>query len=226
MRRHAQRIFFILGATAFAMLVLMAPAVFAKKAPAATGDNPGTTPGSTADATKANLNATFFMASLKVGRVVLAEDASFADVKDTLGGIYDREEAAVTSGLRKLKDAADAKARADAAAIINGADDECGAYYKKNPTVHDRMLKRSKDINAELGQMAKSADAYVAALEKVGVGPDVLAKAKPIVADASKKSGGKVEGDGIDSLIDARRQVHAMMSARQLRQLPGQFSGK
>jgi hypothetical protein len=220
MRRPAQRSIFVLAMISLALFV---PAVFAKKAPPADSGQ-GPSPAANADPAKAELSATVAIASIKVGRIALAEDGTLADVKDTVTGVYDRQEAATKTALDKLRAAQDAKSKADAVAAINAADDEAAAYFKKNPTVHDKIAKRAALINAEVGQISKSPDAYLGNLQKVGVGGDALAKATPIVLTAAKKSGGKTDGDSLDPVLDARTQVHGMMSARQLKLLAAQFA--
>ena len=218
MRLSAQRSIFVVATITIALIV---PSVFAKKAPPA--DNTA----SNVDPAKAELSATVAIGGIKLGRVALTEDGSLADVKDTVNGIYDRQESATRAGLDKLHAAgSDPNARAAAVAAINSAGDEAAGYFKKNPAVHDKIAKRVSGINAEVGQISKSPDTYIANLQKVGVGGDALAKATSIVQSASRKTGGKTDGDSLDPVIDARTQVHAMMSARQLKLLAAVFSGK
>src|SRR5690349_20145822 len=135
MKRSTQRSIFVFAMVSLAVFV---PAVFAKKAAPPPDGGAGPSPASNVDPAKAELSATVAMASIKCGRLALAEDASLADVKDTVSGIYDRQEAATKSALDKLHAASDAKSKADAVAAVNAADDEAASYFKKNPTVHDK----------------------------------------------------------------------------------------
>src|SRR5689334_11984807 len=117
MKRPLERSIFVLAMISLALLV---PAALAKKAPPA-DSNQGPNPAANADPAKAELSATVAIASIKVGRICLAEDAGLADVKDTVSGIYDRQEAATKAALDKLRAAQDAKSKADAVAAVNVA---------------------------------------------------------------------------------------------------------
>src|SRR2546423_15557358 len=113
-------------ASIFALAILaaslLAPSAFAKKAAAPDPAGKSPDPASNVDTAKAELSATVAIAGVKLGRIALAEDASLADVKDTVSGIYDRQESATKSALDKLRAASAAKSKAAAVAAGNPAD--------------------------------------------------------------------------------------------------------
>ena len=181
-------------------------------------------PAGNADTAKAEAGATMTLAGIKLGRLALAEDGGLANDKDTVGGIYDREEAAVKDGINRLKAAGGDKAKiADGIAALNAATGESTRYFQANAAVKDKIAKRVTIIRAELGQIAKSPDAYVATLSKCGLAGSPLAQAKSVVKDASQKAAGQTDDDGIHS---ARSHVRKMLSAQQAQALDANLSGK
>jgi len=218
--RNAFRTILLLIAVA-----IVAPGALAKKA-TSTPPPDNAPPAKAVDASKAELSATLAIANIKLGRAAIAEDASLADVKDTVAGVYDREESAMKSALAQLRAAADAKAKSAAVNAVNAADDEATAYFTRNPSVNDKIKRRVGIINTEIGDIARSPSAYLGTLAKVGVSGDALAKAKAVVDAAAAKSNGKTDGDNADTCLSARSQVHQMMSARQLKLLDAQLGGK
>jgi hypothetical protein len=187
-------------------------------------------PGSSADAAKADINATLQLANIKVSKLALAQDAGLADAKPTLGPILDRQESATKDAVSKLHSASGDKTRqADALSALDAAGAEAAKYYKDNPTVKDKVSRRSVIINAEVAQISKSPDGYVAALQKAGVKSPQLDQAKGLVKDAAAKaaaSSSKSGGDGTSPVIDAQGQVRALLTPDQGKALDAQFGGK
>ena len=110
-----------------------------------------------ADIAKAEAGATMTLSSIALSRVALADAPALASAKDTIAGIYDREEAAVKDALAKLKAAGGDKTKnAQALAALDAADDEATKYFQNNPTVKDQIAKRVTLIRNEIGQIAKS----------------------------------------------------------------------
>ena len=168
------------------------------------------------DAKQAELNATLALANIKVSRMSLAQDPALADAKETLSGIFDRQESATKDGLARLRSAGGDKAKvADAIKALDAADDEAAKYFKANAGVNEKLTKRNKLLNAELGQIAKSPDDYVAKLKKAGLKAPALDQAKTVVKDASAKAGGKADGEGSSPIAEAQVKVRGMLTAEQ-----------
>ena len=92
----------------------------------------------------AEASATQTLAAIAVERLALANEPALASVKETLTGIFGREEAAVKSALGLLKAAgADRGRQAAAVAALNAADDEATRYFQSNPSVKDLLAKRA-----------------------------------------------------------------------------------
>ncbi len=219
--------------TILALLVLLvgvqASSALAKKGKPA-DDTQSASSASNTDTAKAELRATLALANVKLSRLALTEDSSLSDAKDTLSPIYDRQESATKSALDKLRSAAGDKAKiASAVAAIDAADDESARYLKANPVPADKITRRVTLMNAEIGQITKSPDAYLATLEKVGVTGDAFAKAKSLVKDAAPKKSpttdaAKSNPDSTDAAMTARAQIHQLMSPRQLKALDAQLA--
>jgi hypothetical protein len=216
----------ILIAVMLAGLVAAAPTFAAKK------KNKDQTPeksqpADTTDAARAELAATLQLANVKVSRISLAEDGTLTSMREVLGGIYDRQEAAIKEGISKLHvDAGDKRKLADAIDALNASDDEVTKYFNDHPDAKDRITKRNKLINAEVGQIVRTPDGYVAMLKNVGVAGGSLDEARSLVKDASKKAGGKAEGDSVNPVLDARSKVRGMLTPDQVKALDAQLGGK
>src|SRR5207302_9716930 len=123
--RYPVASFWMTRVLAVVMLLIASPA-FAKKPRAAA--TPG--PTDSQPAIKAELAGTVALASIKISRVALADDASLADVKDEVTGIYDRQESATKDALAKLKAAAgDSDKTTEAAQALGATDDEAVKYF-------------------------------------------------------------------------------------------------
>jgi hypothetical protein len=184
-------------------------------------------PSDTSDAARAELSATLQLANVKVSRISLAEDATLASVRDVLGGIYDRQESAIKEGISQLHAAAgDKRKLANAIDALNASDDEVTKYFKDHADAKDKIAKRKTLINAEVGQIVRTPDAYVATLKKVGLAGGSLDEARSLVKDASKKAGGKAEGDSVNPVLDARSKVRGMLTLDQGKALDAQLGGK
>src|SRR5438874_12200466 len=92
------------GPRSILTVLLFAAAAVAQPALGADKKKPGdkAPPAANAEAEKAELNATLQLANIKVSRMALAEDAGLADVKEAVGGIYDRQESATKDAVSKL----------------------------------------------------------------------------------------------------------------------------
>ena len=182
---------------------------------------------SSASATKADLTATLALANIKVSRIALAEETTLADVKDNVSGIYDRQETATKDAIAKLHAASGDKAKIAAAEkALDAAGDEAVKYFKANADVKDKITKRATIINAEIGQIVRTPDAYLALVKKAGLAGESLDQAKKTVKDASKKAGGKVDGDSAEAVHEARTKVRQLLSAAQAKALDGQLGAK
>src|SRR2546421_12962690 len=107
-----------------------------------------TTPVDAQPAIKAELAGTVALASIKISRVALADDASLADVKDDVTGIYDRQESTTKDALAKLKAAAgDSDKATEAVKALGAADDEAVKYFEKHAETKEKIAKRAALIN-------------------------------------------------------------------------------
>lgn len=226
MKLSCTSILSLLATGLFAGIFCVSPA-WAKKKPADSTETKAPAAASNADASKAQVSATLAMASIKVSRLALAADANLSDVKEALGAIYDRQETATRAGLDGLRAAAGDKARVAAAvAAINAADDESAQYFTGHSDVKDKISKRVTILNAEIGQIARTPDAYVSLLTKAGLSGPVLSQAKTLAKEASQKAGGKTDGDSAETLHTAILQIHKLLNAKQTAALDAALSGK
>ena len=202
-------------------------AVASAKKPADSGTAKQPAGGSNADAAKAEITATIVIATLKISRLALAVDAGLTEVKDTVGAIYDRQETATKAGLDKLRAASGDKAKVAAAvADINAADDESVQYFTAHSDVKDKVSKRAKILNAEIGQIARTPDAYVSMLAKAGLTGAPFTQARTMVKEASQKAGGHTDGDSAETIHTALVQVRKLLTPKQIAALDGLLGGK
>ncbi len=199
---------------AVALLVGAASPAFAKKPRAAAA----TTPAADAQpAIKAELAGTVALASIKISRVALADDASLADVKDEVTGIYDRQESATKDALAKLKAAAgDSDKATEAVKALGAADDEAVKYFEKHAETKEKIAKRAALINTEIEQITKAPADYIAALKKADVTGDTLTKATTIVNYASRNQRKYRDSD---AALTGRTEVRKLLSATQVKAL-------
>jgi hypothetical protein len=177
------------------------------------------------DAQQAELYAILQLANIKVSRMSIAQDPALADAKEALGGIFDRQESATKDGIAKLRSAAGDKAKvADAIKALEAADDEAAKYLKVNAGVNEKLTKRNKILNAELGQIAKTPDDYVAKLKKAGLKAPALDQAKTVVKEASAKAGGKADAEGSSPVAEAQVKVRGMLTPEQGKALDTLFA--
>jgi len=209
-------------------MVLAVPAFAAKKKPGDAAADPPAKAVTTADAAKAELSATLALANVRVSRVSVAEDPGLESERETVGPILEREESALKEGVKQLRAAKGDKGKmADAIKALDGADDEVAKYYKENGEVKERITKRNGIVNAEVGQIVRTPDGYVAMLQKVGLAGASLDKARTLVKDASKKAAAtKSEGDSSEPVMDARKAVRAMLTAEQGKAVDGLLGAK
>jgi hypothetical protein len=211
---------------AFAMAMVISlgafftsPALAKKPRPAA----PAETDTPSADgqpATKAQLAATVSLASIKISRAALADDASLADVKEEVTGIYDHQESATKDALAKLRAAAGDKDKVAAAVTALGAaDDEAVKYFEKHPETKDKIAKRATMMTTEIDQIIKAPADYVAMLKKAEVTGDPLAKATEIVNYASKNARKYKNTDTAAAGLAARTEVRKLLSPAQVKAL-------
>lgn len=200
---------------------------WAKKPAADSGSGKQPAGASNADASKAEVSATLALAGLRVSRLALTEDAGLAEVKEAVGAMYDRQETATKAGLDKLRAASGDKAKvAQAVAAINAADDESVQYFAAHSEIKDKISKRVTILNAEIGQVARTPDAYVAMLTKAGLGGTTLTQAKTLVKDASQKAGGHTDGDSAETLHTAIHQVRKLLTPKQAAALDTALSSR
>jgi hypothetical protein len=215
------RILIVVILTAF----VAAPAFARKKGKDQSPDQ--SQPADTSDAAKAELAATLQLANVRVSRISLGEDATLASEREVLGGMFDREEAAIKDGVSRLHAAAgDKRKLADAVDALGASDDEVTKYFKDHADVKDRIARRNALINAEVGQIVRTPDGYVAMLKKAGLTGGSLDEARLLVKGASKKAAGKAEGDSISPVLDARSKVRGMLTPDQGKTLDAQLEGK
>ncbi len=216
----------LLATGLFAGFFFVSPAL-AKKKPADSTETKAPAAASNADASKAQVSATLALAGIKVSRLALSDDASLSDIKDAVGAIYDRQETATKAGLDSLRAASGVKAKVAAAvAAINAADDESAQYFAAHSDVKDKISKRVTILNAEIGQITRTPDAYVNLLTKAGLSGPILSQAKTLAKDASQKAGGKTDGDSADAIHTAILQIHKLLNAKQASALDAALSGK
>jgi hypothetical protein len=194
----------------------------------ATAANAKTPPGaSNVDAAKAQAGATVTLAGIKVSRVALDDDATLADVKETVAGIYDRQESATKDGVAKLKAAAGDSAKvAEAIAALQAANSESTAYFAAHADVKAKITKRATIINAEVKQISQTPDTYIAALGKAGVSGATLSQAKTLVKDASQKAAASTDSEAAGAPLAARVAVRKLLSGKQSQALDALMGGK
>ena len=187
-----------------------------------------TPPGaSNVDAAKAEVSATVALAGIKVSRLALDDDTTLADVKETLGGIYDRQESATKDGLAKLKAASSDKAKTAAAlAALQAAPNEVNQYFAAHAETKTKITKRATIIENELKQIRHSPDAYGAAIGKAGLAGAALAQAKSLVKSASQKAATAPDAEATDAIVSARSDVRKLLSPKQSQALDALMGGK
>jgi hypothetical protein len=190
--------------------------------------NAKTPPGATnVEAAKAQAGATVTLAGIKVSRVALDDDATLAEVKETVSGIYDRQESATKDAAAKLKAAAGDSAKvAEAIAALQAANTESTQYFAAHADVKAKIAKRATIINTEVKQISQTPDTYIAALGKAGLGGTLLSQAKTLVKDASQKAAAATDSDAAGAPLAARVAVRKLLSARQSQALDALMGGK
>lgn len=190
--------------------------------------NAKTPPGAAnVDAAKAQAGATVTLAGIKVSRIALDDDATLADVKETISGIYDRQESATKDGVAKLKAAGGDSAKiADAIAALQAANTESTAYFTAHTDVKTKITKRVTIINAEVKQISQTPDTYIAALGKAGLAGTALAQAKTLVKDASQKAAAATDTEAAGAPLAARVAVRKLLSGKQSQALDALMGGK
>src|SRR4051812_3763744 len=96
------------GSTTFfiwllALVAVAAPASAAEKKKAAPPPETSGSSSSSGNVQQAETSAALQLANIKISRLSLAQDPALAEVKETLAGIFDRQEAATKQAISKLR---------------------------------------------------------------------------------------------------------------------------